>query len=186
MGEVPLAAHAVLMQLWALLSYFVDGLAHSAETLVGQALGARDYSDARAVAKRCTLWGVGVSAVFSVCYFWGMELLVSVFTDHVTVIAAVVGVTFWASAVVPFNGAVYIWDGVFIGANDTRFLFGGMAVASFVCFLPAFLILVHGFDLGLAGAWMGLNVLMLARFGVLLSRFRSDKWMHSTVGDALR
>jgi MATE family multidrug resistance protein len=41
MGEVALAANAVLMQLWSLVSYFVDGIAHSAETLIGQAIGGR-------------------------------------------------------------------------------------------------------------------------------------------------
>ena len=181
MGEVALAANAVLMQLWSLVSYFVDGLAHSAETLVGNALGARDFSGARQVARRCLWWGVGVSCLYTVAYMVGIAWIAQGFTNHDAVRLLVIGTVFWVSAILPINGAVFIWDGVFIGANDTRFLFGAMAVASFGIFLPVFLLFVHGLDLGLQGAWMGLNALMLGRFVTLYYRYRGDGWLRTFV-----
>lgn len=46
-GNMILAANAILMQLFILFSYFMDGLAYSAETLAGRATGAGNGNEMR-------------------------------------------------------------------------------------------------------------------------------------------
>ena len=74
---------------------------------------------------------------------------------------------------------VFVFDGIFIGANDIGYLFKAMAIASFGVFLPMALICVYGFEWGIHGVWLAYNGLMLGRFFTLLPRFRGDAWLRT-------
>ena len=90
MGEIPLAAHAIIWQIWALVSYAVDGFAHAAETLIGNKLGTLDFEGVREICCRILQWGIGIGCAFGACYFFGMNHLAGLFTDHNQVVAAVI------------------------------------------------------------------------------------------------
>ncbi len=136
LGEVPLAANAILWQLWGLSSFAVDGFAHAAETLVGNLLGERRYAEARQMAGRIIRWGMGIGASFGLVFLLGLEVLAGFFTEHAEVVATV-GQLRWVVALVqPLNAVVFVLDGIFIGANDMGYLFAAMAAASFLFFLP--------------------------------------------------
>lgn len=184
MGEGPLAAHAVLWQIWSLVSYCVDGFAHASETLVGMRLGARDFTGARRVAARSLWWGTLIGAGYSAVYFGAIGPIASVFTDHARVVERVTSMVVWVAACQPLNGAVFMLDGILIGANDTRYLFGAMAVAAFGVFLPATLVFVNLLGLGLTGAWMGYNCLMLGRLATLGARYRGRRWERARLDEA--
>ena len=179
MGEGQLAAHAVLWQIWSLVSYCVDGFAHAAETLVGMRLGARDFAGARKVATRCLWLGGGLGAGYAVVYFLGIGPIAGLFTVHGEVVERVTSMVFWVAACQPINGVVFILDGILIGANDTRYLFLAMAAAAFGVYLPATLLFVQAMGFGLAGAWMGYNCLMAARLATLSWRYRGGRWERS-------
>ena len=183
MGEVSLAANAVMMQIWSLASYTVDGFAFAVETLVGNCLGAKAFAEARRVARRSILWGVALGAGYAVAYAAAIDPIVSGFTDHEPVRRTAASLVFWVAAIQPLNAAIFILDGIFIGANDTAYLFGAMALAAFGIYLPATLLLVYGFGLGLKGAWMGYNCLMIGRFATLTPRYLGTRWMRTFVDD---
>ena len=50
-GVTRLAANSLLMQLFTLFSYFMDGLAYAAEALVGEAIGGRRYGMLRLIVR---------------------------------------------------------------------------------------------------------------------------------------
>ena len=179
MGETALAAHAVVWQIWAIVSYGVDGFAHAAEILVGNLLGARDYVGARRVAGRILLWGVGIGSCLSILYGLGLEAIGRAFTPHAEVVEAVAGLALIVAVVQPLNAAVFIFDGILIGANDVAYLFAAMAVAAFGVFGPSSLIFVHWLDWGLPGAWLAYDGLMVGRFGTLWQRYRGDTWLRT-------
>jgi len=181
LGEVPLAAHAVVWQVWALVSFGVDGFAHAAETLVGNCLGGGDPAGARRVARRILVWGVGIGATLAAVYGLGLESLAGTFTDHGEVVAAVASLTVIVAVVQPMNAAVFILDGVFIGANDVGYLFGAMAIATFAVFAPAAGGFVYWAGWGLPGAWLAYDALMVGRFITLALRFRGDTWLRTFV-----
>ena len=180
MGDVPLAAHAVAWQIWSVVSYFVDGFAHAAETLVGNAIGALNRSEAIAYGRRCMVWGVGLGVVFGVGYLIGMGHLVRLFTDHEPVLAAVAEIAILLAWMQPICGMVYILDGVLIGADDARFLFIAMAIGAFAVYFPAVLLFTQTNVWGLWGVWLAYNGLMLSRFGFLAVRFRGGGWARVT------
>ena len=179
MGEVALAANAVLWQVWSLVSFSVDGFAHSAETLVGNDLGARDFDGARRVARRCLVWGGWIGIGYALVYALGMESILSTLTTHEAVVAEALALVWLVAWIQPLNGLVFILDGIFIGANDTGYLFLAMLISAFAIYLPATLLCVHVLQLGLFGAWLGYNGLMIGRFATLLVRYRGRSWMRT-------
>ena len=179
MGEVPLAAHAVVWQLWSLVSYGVDGFAHAAEALVGNRLGAGDRLGARRYARRILIWGVGIGLLFSGIYAVGLERIAGWFTPHAEVVAAVASLTVVVAVVQPLNALVFVLDGIFIGANDAAYLFRAMALAAFAGFAPAAVLLVVALEGGLVSAWTAYLVLMLGRFLPLARRYRSSAWQRT-------
>ena len=181
MGEAQLAANAVVLQVWGLASFGIDGFAHAAETLVGNSLGAHYYAEARKLARRIVVWGLAVGAIFGLVYFVALEDIAALFTEHREVITHV-GALYWYIALIqPLNAAVFVFDGILIGANDMAYMFKAMAVAAFAIFTPAALVFVFLLDLGLPGAWLAYNGLMLGRFFTLWPRYRSDAWLRSIV-----
>jgi len=181
LGEVPLAANAIVWQVWAVVSYGVDGFAFAAETLVGNALGARDFSGARHLARRAILWGAGIGSVFALIYAVGLEPIGRAFTPHQEVVAAIASLAWIIALVQPLNAVVFVFDGIFIGANDVGYLFRAMAAAAFAVFAPAALLFVYGLGGGLQGAWLAYDGLMAGRFLTLWWRYRGDAWLKTFV-----
>ena len=117
--------------------------------------------------------------VFAIGFFGLIGNIARLFTVHLDVLARVSSLVVWVAAVQPVNGLVFILDGVFIGANDARYLFGAMAIVAFGVYLPAMFIFVDLLELGLVGAWMGYNTLMLGRLITLGRRYRGRAWERS-------
>jgi Na+-driven multidrug efflux pump len=74
----------------------------------------------------------------------------------------------------PFNGAVFALDGILIGAGDTRYLAGGMALSAAVAIPLAIAALEAGW--GIAGVWAALCAFIGVRLVVCLARFESGRW----------
>ena len=56
-GDVTLAANQVLLQFLEITAYALDGFAFAAETLVGQAVGARAVAGVRQATRLAMIWG---------------------------------------------------------------------------------------------------------------------------------
>ena len=181
MGEVPLAAHTVVWQLWSLVSYGVDGFAHAAEALIGGALGSGRNDRARAYARRILCWGLVIGLCFGLVYASGLESLAALLTTHDEVTAAVGALTILVAVMQPLNAVVFVFDGVFIGANDMAYMFRAIAVAAFIFFVPTAVVLVVWLDGGLLSVWMAYAALMIGRALPLGRRYRTDTWLRTFV-----
>ena len=181
MGEAPLAANAVILQVWGLTSFAVDGFAHAAETLVGRCLGAHLFAEARQFAWRIICWGLGLGAGFGLAYFVALEPIAALFTPHREVVEQVGALYVLIALLQPLNAVVFVFDGIFIGASDMGYLFKAMVLATFGVFFPAALVFIYWLDWELVGAWMAYSGLMVGRFVTLWPRYRGDAWLRSFV-----
>ena len=151
-GEIILAVNTLLMQLFTLFSYVMDGFAYAGEALSGKYIGARDAIAFRNTVRRLFVWGTGMVILFTAAYALGGNGFLSLLTDEPEVIAASSEYFFWALAI-PLTGVTaFVWDGVFIGATATRGMLVAMAVAA-LCFFGCYF--------GLRDAW-GNHALWLA------------------------
>ena len=159
-GDTLLAANAVLLNFFMLLSFGLDGFAHAAEALVGSAIGARDPQVFKRVVRTTTLWAAAVAGLFALAYGTLGWLLIQALTDLPEVRDAALSFLPWIVAM----PLVAIWsfqlDGIFLGATHTRALRNAMLVS-----LGLFLVFVWIFMplWGNHGLWLALLLFMAAR-----------------------
>ena len=157
-GEIVLAVNTLLMELFTLFSYIMDGFAYSGEALVGKYVGANNQPALYRTVRQLFIWGVGLSTGFTLLYFFGGKSFLGLLTNEISVIREAENYFYWVLAI-PLTGfAAFLWDGIFIGATATRQMFYSMLVASGSFFLVYYSL--H--------EWMGNHALWLA-FIVYLS-----------------
>ncbi|SIT02914.1 multidrug resistance protein, MATE family [Thalassospira xiamenensis M-5 = DSM 17429] len=119
-GEVTLAANAVLQNFLMFGSFALDGFAHAAETLVGQAYGAERRKQFLWAVRKTTIWAI-VSAVVMAAIFGLMgPWIIDGLTSIPEVRAASYSYLLWA-VMLPITGVLgFQFDGVFLGAMQTK------------------------------------------------------------------
>lgn len=160
-GTVAVAAHQVGSQIWLLLALVVDALAVAAQAMVARYRGEGDHLNARQASNRLLMWGLGVGIVLAAVFAALRPILPRLFTDDVLVIDAVDTILTFVILMQPLNALVFVWDGVFLGAERFRFLAVQMTISALAA--SALLILVIPQGWGLTGVWWGIVTLMAVR-----------------------
>ena len=130
LGETTLAANYVLLQFVSVSAFVLDGFAFTAESRVGQAIGARSRPAVvraiRLTGEFSLLAGIGFALIF---FAAGGPLIAFFATDA--------GVRAQAAALLPFAAIIpaigvpaWLLDGIFIGATQGRALRNAAIVAS--------------------------------------------------------
>ncbi len=177
-GDATLAANQALLQLFLLTGLALDGTAIAAETLVGQAMGARNKESAReryAIAvKRTFILAVGGSIAFVAFYGLAGDALVALLTPEGAIRAAIQTFMPWViiSPLIVVVG--FQLDGIFIGATRSREMRDSMIVSTII-FIPISLWLAAQF--GNHGLWAAFSIYFLVRaatLGLWLPRIRKS------------
>ena len=129
-GDVILAVNTLLMQLFTLFSYIMDGFAYAGEALSGRYVGACNLVQLKRAVKALFGWGVGLSLVFTLLYGIGGENFLRLLTNDTVVIETAGHYFYWVLAIPLAGFAAFLWDGILIGATATRFMLWAMLVAS--------------------------------------------------------
>lgn len=167
-GDVILAANTILLQLWMIVSYGIDGFAFAAESLIGRFTGSREPNKVKKAVKYCLIWGMGIGVTASTAYWLFDVSILKLFTNQQPVIAAALLVFGWTIAGPTVSSFCYIWDGIFIGSTATIPMRNSMLIATALVFLPVYFIAVP--YLGNHAIWLAMVSFMIAR-GVTLSLF---------------
>lgn len=134
MGTNILAANSLLLQLFLVFSYFMDGFAYGGEALAGRYWGARNISALRRTVKALLIWGISASLIFTTMYFISGDVLLGLLTNDMSVLETANEYTLWAILIPIMGFTAFTWDGIFIGLTRTRYLLGSMAAAMTVFF----------------------------------------------------
>ena len=128
-GDEILAANAILMTFMMFAGYGLDGFAHAAEALVGNALGARDRRALSRAVRLTTIWAAIVAAGFTLVYALAGPLIIAAMTNIEAV--RVLAMTYLPWAVMIPVCAVWSFqlDGIFIGATRTAEMRNGMILS---------------------------------------------------------
>ena len=162
-GAVVLSVNTVLLQLYLLFSYFMDGFAYAGEAMSGRFYGPQNRQAFDETLRHLFGWMAVVTVSYPLLYIAGGMQIVSLLTDEPQVRTLAREYIWWAW-LIPAAGAVaFIWDGIFIGLTATR----GMLVSTFISMLTFFAIycLTMG-TLGNHGLWLA-QVVYLAMRGMV-------------------
>lgn len=180
-GDTELAVSAILMKLFMLFSYFVDGFAYAGEALVGKQIGEMKVSAAgqgspsaslvsrlRSVVIALFAWSMGVGALFTLVYaLWGNGCI-GMMTDDAVVRAAAMPYMGWLIAMPIVSTLAFMWDGVYVGAAAGREIMIAMIWAA-VAFVAGYV--------ATEPLW-GVQALYVGYFAHLLARviYLTAKW----------
>lgn len=170
-GDVILAVNTLLMQLFTLFSYIMDGFAYAGEALAGRFIGAKNDVGLRRCIRLLFLWGIGLSLSFTILYaFLGRDLL-GLLTNDTSVIKASGDYFYWVLAIPLCGFSAFLWDGIFIGATATRQMLYSMLVASATFFIIYYLFYQ---SMGNHALWMAFLGYLSLRGGMqwILWRYR--------------
>lgn len=167
MGALTLAANAVLMTLFMVAGFGLDGFANAAEQIVGRAVGARFRPAFDAALKRIALWSFGLALVMGAAFLAFGSALIDLLTTVADVRAAAHTYLPWVALTAVTGALAFLMDGVFIGATWSRDM-RNMMLLAFVAFAIAAVVLVP--LLGNHGLWAALNLFLLMRGVLLIAR----------------
>ncbi|MDE6464268.1 MAG: MATE family efflux transporter, partial [Muribaculaceae bacterium] len=162
-GADILAANALLLQLFMLFSFFMDGFAYAAEAISGKYEGAglRDM----VVALERTLMRIGLCFAigFAILYFFAGETIMRILTDDVDVVVIGRRYLLWAVAMPLCGFMAFVYDGVLVGLTRTRVMLVAMACAMVSFFALYFCVRS---SLGNDGLWLAFDVYLFVRGAV--------------------
>lgn len=159
-GDIVLAVNTLLMQLFTLFSYIMDGFAYAGEALAGRYIGARNKIALSRTIRLLFGWGIGLSFSFTLLYGVGGKGFLSLLTNDPAVIQEAGTYFYWVLAVPLAGFAAFLWDGILIGATATRLMLYSMLVASGTFFLIYYL---FSGMMGNHALWMAFLVYLLLR-----------------------
>jgi MATE family, multidrug efflux pump len=159
-GDVTLAANQVLLQFLMITAYAMDGFAFAAETLVGQALGARQRTRLRRGAALTSLWALLIVVLLAILFALAGGAIIDLMAKSEAVRQVARIYLPYMVLAPPLGWAAWMLDGIFIGATATRDM-RNMMMLSFVIYLAALAALLPIFENH--GLWLALLISFVAR-----------------------
>ncbi|CAD7040284.1 MATE family efflux transporter [Pseudorhizobium halotolerans] len=176
-GAVTLAANAVLMNIFMLSSFFLDGLAGAAEQLSGRAVGANYRPSFRRAIKLTAVWSFAMAGVLAAFFLLFGQPIIQLLTTSPEVREIAIAYLPWAAMTGLAGALAFQMDGVFIGATWSREM-RNMMLMSFAAYCLALLTLVPAY--ANHGLWAALNLFLLMR-GVFLAAMVPRKTAQSFI-----
>lgn len=168
-GDIQLALSSILMKLFMLFSYFVDGFAYAGEALVGKAIG--ESADSKTLSRIVRIlfnWSIGVGVLFTFVYAFCGTDCVRLMTDDETVLQALPPLLVWLIAMPIVSTLAFMWDGIYVGATAGKDIRNAMIWAA-AGFVVAYVALYR---------FCGIQALYIAYFVHLFARviYLTVKW----------
>lgn len=159
-GDVVIAANAVLINLFEVSAYLIDGFAYASEALVGQSVGAKNRQRFRAAVWLTSIWAMVVGIVCSLIVWFAGPAIIDAMSVNPEVRETARVYLPWA-AISPLLGVIaFQFDGIFTGAMATKDM-RNMMIVSLAIFMAAWWLLEARF--GNHGLWAALNIFFVAR-----------------------
>ena len=167
LGSVVLAGNAILMQFFFIVTYALDGFAHTAEALTGFAVGSRQRKSLHTAATYCGIWAAGFGLASAVILVVLGSWLIGVMTDITAVRASAREFLPWVVCLPLAGVAAFLYDGIYIGAGAAKELRNAMLLAALV-YLGTLGLAAYSHALTNQSLWLGMLLFMLVR-GALLA-----------------
>ncbi|MEA5534865.1 guanitoxin biosynthesis MATE family efflux transporter GntT [Crocosphaera sp. XPORK-15E] len=161
MGTLVLAENAVLLQVFSLAVYLVDGLAFATESLAGNFKGQGTHHQLIPLLKLAGIIsffvGLGAASVFVLF----PETLFGLLTNHQEILPDLSAYVVWLLPVLGFGSIAFILDGYFIGLAEGVMLRNTALGSTFFGFVPMAMIAWRCHDSNLL--WLALSSFMATR-----------------------
>ncbi|WP_209401439.1 MATE family efflux transporter [Pseudozobellia sp. WGM2] len=171
LGPKYIGAHTIAINIWLFSAFFIDGYAAAGNIMGGRLLGAKDYSGLWLLAKKIIKYGLLISLLLVAAGFIFYKPIGYLFSKEDVVLNTFYSVFFIVILSLPMNTVAFVFDGLFKGMGEMKYLRNTLLVATFMGFVPI-LFLGKYLNWGLYGIWIAFTVWMVIRGGALVWEFR--------------
>lgn len=171
LGDKYIGAHTIAINLWLFSAFFIDGYGAAGNIMGGRLLGARNYDGLWILAQKIMKYGLVVSLGLMVLGFMLYYPIGRIFSNDFTVLETFYSIFFILILSLPINMVAFVFDGLFKGLGEMKYLRNVLLIASFIGFIPL-LFLGKFLSWGLYGIWMAFTLWMFIRAGALVWKFR--------------
>ena len=159
-SEDVVAANTILINLIFLSAFILDAYAFSTEGVVGYSIGSKDIKLLKDVIKNSFILSASTGFLISLLYFFGKNQFITIMTDLPNIQTISLSYSYWV-VIIPFiSSFCYQFDGIFVGASQTKELRNAMIISVCIYILSA-LYLISNF--GNLGLWMSFSIFLIAR-----------------------
>ena len=121
-GDVLLAMCSIMMKLMMIFSFFTDGFAFAGEALTGRFIGMQRSDLLREGVRHTFAWSLGIGLLFVAIYLVSGMGMFRMMTSDTSVIDSAGAFLGWLVLMPLIGCPAFTWDGIFIGATETRIL----------------------------------------------------------------
>tara|TARA_X000000368_G_scaffold49767_1_gene35528 strand:- start:124 stop:606 length:483 start_codon:yes stop_codon:yes gene_type:complete len=143
-----------------LSAFILDAYAFSTEGIVGYSIGSKNKKVLTNVIKNSFILSATTGLFISIIYLLGKNYFISIMTDLPEIRNISMSHSYWI-VIIPFiSSFCFQFDGIFIGASQTKELRNAMIMSVLIYLLSAFYLLNN---FGNTGLWMSLCIFFSAR-----------------------
>ena len=169
-GEDYLAVNTILMQFIILSSFFLDAYAFSTEGIIGYLVGKRNQKSFLTTVKNSFQVSFVTAVIISILYLIFFKDIVNIITDIEILRFISFQHIFWIIIIPPIACFCYQFDGIFIGASQTKEIRNAMII-SVLSYIVVSIFLTR--YLNNHGIWFSLLLFMVFRSLTLQFYFRN-------------
>ena len=159
-GEDVVAANTILLNLIMLSAFILDAYAFSTEGIVGYSIGSKNKTLLTNVIKNSFILSASTGLFISLIFLVGKNNFISIMTDLPDIKNLSFSYSYWV-VIIPFiSSFCFQFDGIFIGASQTKELRNAMIVSVSIYIVCA-LFLISSF--GNSGLWISLCLFFVLR-----------------------
>ena len=159
-SEDVVAANTILLNLIMLSAFILDAYAFSTEGIVGYSIGSKNKTLLTNVIKNSFILSASTGLFISLIYLVGKDNFISIMTDLPDIKNLSFSYSHWV-VIIPFISCFcFQFDGIFIGASQTKELRNAMIV-SVIIYIVCVLFLTSSF--GNSGLWISLCIFFVLR-----------------------
>ena len=159
-SEDVVAANTILINLIFLSAFILDAYAFSTEGIVGYSIGSKNITLLRNVIKNSFILSVFTSLLISLLYFSSKNYFISLMTDLPNIEIISLSYSYWVVIIPLISSFCYQFDGIFVGASQTKELRNAMIISVFIYIISAVYLISNFGNLGL---WISFSIFFIAR-----------------------
>ena len=160
LGEDYVAVNNILLQFIIFSSFFLDSYAYSTESLVGYSVGKKSVKSFLNSVNSSFQVSIITGIIISIIYIFMFKHIINLLTDLEYLRFLAYNFIIWIIIIPPISSICYQFDGIFIGASQTKELRNAMILSVILFIISSFFFLDKYDNHGL---WVSLLFFMIFR-----------------------
>ncbi|QTD39067.1 MATE family efflux transporter [Polaribacter batillariae] len=171
-GKEYIAAYTISLNIWLLGAFMIDGYSSAGNILSGKLLGAKDYKSLLVLSNKLFKYGFVTGLLMAIIGFLCYNSIGTIFTKEAEVLEPFYHIFWIVLLTQPINAITFIFDGMFKGMGEMKYLRNLLILSTGLVFIPT-LLLFDYFDYKLIAIWIAFTFWILARGLPLVFKFRA-------------